>query len=792
MAHGEQPAAGAAFAFRGLDPGQVLAGRFRVVRPLGRGAMGEVYEAEDLELGERVALKTLRPEIAGDPQSLARFKREIALSQRVTHPNVCRIHDLVRQDGPGGDLVFLTMELLPGETLAERIRRDGPLSTAEARPIVRQLVAGLAAAHAEGIVHRDLKSANVMLVPAPEGIRAVITDFGLARTGEAGAVELTRADVMLGTPAYMAPEQVRGEPATPASDVYALGVVMFEMVTGSLPFVAPTALLTAYRRLEQPPPSPRQRMAGLEAVWERVILRCMALEPAARFARVEEVAAALEPPAPVWRRALPPVAVAVLLALAGALAYATWVTRPARLEAARLYGEGMARFASFDAAAAQELFNRAAELDPKSALVRSALAQAWSRTGHQARAEEEARRALALRPRRGEDRRLIEARYYEVMSDWQAAIERYRALWREEPENLFYGLRLAHLQVTVRAIDDAERTLEELRARAPKDPRVDLTAANVARVRGDFDGQRRAAEQAESKGRALDERRLVALALRHKGFAWLRLGRPDLARAALEESRDLNRELGDAYGAAQALSLLGHMAERRGDLAAALSDFQEALEACRQAGNRPCIAQASNDVGALAQRRGQLAVARQAYEEALVIFREANLKEPELEVQSNLAAVLCEQGELGECGGLLDQLLAGYRGLGDRGGEARTQLALGRLHLERGNVASARAALDQAERLFAELGDASGAALAAQQQGAVELAGDRLPEARRLLEQALARQLELDERPRAGRTRLYLARLALAEGGMDAAAAAAQEAAAVFRAALLPAAEAEA
>src|SRR5436309_10292147 len=180
-----------------LLPRQVLAGRFRIVRRIAQGGMGEVWEAEDLEfVGERVAVKTIRPEIARDDWALARFRREIQLGKKVTHPNVCRVFDLFHHfpdagegDGPAEQITFLTMELLPGETLAARIARAGPLPPAAALPLVRQMAAALAAAHSAGVVHGDFKSSNVMvsgLSGDGEEVRAVVTDFGLARGGGPG------------------------------------------------------------------------------------------------------------------------------------------------------------------------------------------------------------------------------------------------------------------------------------------------------------------------------------------------------------------------------------------------------------------------------------------------------------------------------------------------------------------------------------------------------------------------------------------------------------------------------
>ena len=228
-------------------PDQLVAGRYKIVRFIGRGGMGEVYEADDLELRERVALKTVRPQAAFDRGAIERFKREIQLARKVTHPNVCRIFDLGYHQSKAvaghpaqeAEITFLTMELLSGETLAERLKSGGHMTPSEALPLVIQMASGLAAAHAAGIVHRDFKSGNVILTKTKDGpseTRAVVTDFGLARSTETRQSMTASGGEIAGTPAYMSPEQVEGGEVTPATDVYSLGVVMYEMVSGTLPF----------------------------------------------------------------------------------------------------------------------------------------------------------------------------------------------------------------------------------------------------------------------------------------------------------------------------------------------------------------------------------------------------------------------------------------------------------------------------------------------------------------------------------------------------------------------------
>lgn len=290
--------------------GEIVADRYRVTRFLARGGMGEVYRADDLELGVPVALKTIRSEIASDAASLHRFKQEVLLARSVTHPNVCRIFDIGRHRDAARDMVFLTMEFLEGESLSARVRERGRLSPEESLPIVRQLAEALDAAHRAGIVHRDFKGPNVMLVPAKSGERAVITDFGLALPVGAGVSAVTEASPgdrgdpvstamagdprpLVGTPAYMSPEQVRGEPIGPATDLYALGVVVFEMATGVLPFQRATPVETAMARLYEEPPRP-STFAKTDPHWEAVILRLLAPEPEARFPCARDVVRLLE------------------------------------------------------------------------------------------------------------------------------------------------------------------------------------------------------------------------------------------------------------------------------------------------------------------------------------------------------------------------------------------------------------------------------------------------------------------------------------------------------------------
>jgi len=284
-------------------PDDVVAARYKIVRLIGSGGTGEVYEALDTALGVTVALKALKPSVAGSAIQLERFRREIQSARKVTHFNVCRIFDIGIQNGSGRDRFFLTMELLAGPSLADRIEKGDRYTPEEALPIATQIAEGLDAAHAVGIVHRDLKPGNIMLLPPPTGRfaqRAVITDFGIALSEEQSDMRLTESDELIGTPEYMAPEQAEPGPATPATDVYALGLILYEMLSKRRPFeTAGTALATVLVRRREPPRPLHEVLPDVPAAWEAAIHRCLEREPARRFSRAGQLIAALHesPPA---------------------------------------------------------------------------------------------------------------------------------------------------------------------------------------------------------------------------------------------------------------------------------------------------------------------------------------------------------------------------------------------------------------------------------------------------------------------------------------------------------------
>jgi serine/threonine-protein kinase len=269
-----------------ISEGHRIGGRYRLVKRLARGGMAEVWEAEDEVLARAVAVKLLLPHLAADEAFHARFHREALAAARLSHPHIVSIYDTCSTE----DAEAIVMELVRGTTLRELLDTKGALPPARAVAVARQVADALAHAHASGLVHRDVKPGNILL--ADDG-RVLVTDFGIAKAAEE-ATDLTDAGQIVGTAKYLSPEQVQGHPLDGRSDVYALGVVLYEMLCGRPPFTAESSTATALARLTTEPLRPRQIRAGLPRELEDVVLKAMAREPAARYASATALCSALD------------------------------------------------------------------------------------------------------------------------------------------------------------------------------------------------------------------------------------------------------------------------------------------------------------------------------------------------------------------------------------------------------------------------------------------------------------------------------------------------------------------
>jgi eukaryotic-like serine/threonine-protein kinase len=262
-----------------MQPGSLLAERYEIVKMLGQGGMGAVYKALDRELSRTVAIKTIRPELASQPQILERFKQEVALASQITHPNVIRIYDL----GSAGDLRFLSMEYVEGRELHEVMARE-KLAPHEAAEIIRQVCLGLEAAHAKNVIHRDLKPQNVMVDP---GGRIAVMDFGMAHSMESSG--LTRTGMIMGTPDFMSPEQALGQKVDHRSDIFSLGVILFQMLTGKVPFESESMIGTLVARTREQAKAPIEVDPSVPPELSAIVAKCMALDPAGRYESVSDI-----------------------------------------------------------------------------------------------------------------------------------------------------------------------------------------------------------------------------------------------------------------------------------------------------------------------------------------------------------------------------------------------------------------------------------------------------------------------------------------------------------------------
>jgi serine/threonine protein kinase len=586
--------------------GGVVASRFRILRFVGRGGMGEVYEALDSTLRTRVALKTLR---AGSPEAgerLARLKREVVLARQVSHPNVCRMFEFFEQSsGDAEPDAFITMEFLEGETLQARLKRVGPMNKAEGLPLLEQMADGLEAIHAQGIVHRDFKSSNVMLVPSPEGLRAVVTDFGIAHREGVGET-LTGGSVVVGTPAYMAPEVRAGEEATVRSDVYAFGVVACELLAGQLPV--------------------NGMPVGTKGRTRRVLARATALDSERRFPRPASVVEGLKrAPHVTWRVAPWLVVLTLVLGFfAAGPAPKTWLDRlpgriqklgtvtPASGELAALYSQGLALNRALrwvDAVPVlQDVVHRQPNLVPAYLDLVDALdaSGGWQRSRELI--QEAMRRGAQLSPGL---RLAAEARYWNSVGDPERARGLARRLYELEPQNdevVLYYLGLLESGPALELVD----RLRTSHSSVLQDPRLDLAEAIHSVQVSDPTRALEALARAEDKTTGIENRFLhirvsdvrVFLALTKKDF-----GQMQLLLAPIE---DFYRSEGYRFEEAKTIRRKANALWMSGARDDAISAGFRAIDILKQLGPNPELVNTSANLGVLLALNGRTSLSRRA------------------------------------------------------------------------------------------------------------------------------------------------------------------------------------
>jgi tetratricopeptide (TPR) repeat protein/predicted Ser/Thr protein kinase len=270
-----------------LEPGRVLGSRYEILQILGQGGMGAVYKARDQELDRVVALKVIRPELAQYAEVLQRFKQELILARQVTHRNVIRIFDLGEADG----IKFITMEYIEGRDLKSLIREKAKFEPKEAAEIIAQVCRALEAAHMEGVIHRDLKPQNIMV---DEQGKVSVMDFGIARSMEEVGGGMTQTGALMGTIEYMSPEQAKGEKLDARTDLFSLGIIFYETLTGNSPYKADTAMASLYKRLQETPRPPMELSPDVPVVMNNIVLRCLEIDKEKRYASATEILLDLE------------------------------------------------------------------------------------------------------------------------------------------------------------------------------------------------------------------------------------------------------------------------------------------------------------------------------------------------------------------------------------------------------------------------------------------------------------------------------------------------------------------
>jgi tetratricopeptide (TPR) repeat protein len=521
----------------------------------------------------------------------------------------------------------------------------------EALPVVRQIAAALGAAHAAGVVHRDLKSANIVLERSPAGLRAVVNDFGLAWSAEQ---EISSPSLeLVGSPAYMAPEQVRGEAATAATDIYALGVVLYEMVTGDLPFLGTSAFYTAVKRLQELPPSPRDKVAELDPVWEGVILRCLKREPADRFSSADEVVRALggprsgePPPAPPggWvprtpRSAWTGAAACLLFVLAGALALLSPRVRLREAEpmqadqvkgdlrglATALQNISSLRFELDDLAASrrdrQEALRLSQQIGDQEGIAKAldGLANLDRQEGDLAGSQRRYEQALAIYRRL--DRPVQEA----------AMVHEIGRIWalRREPQRA--------LEIFAQAL-----ALCGGPSRCPLEASILNDIGRARWARGELAASRAIFQRSLELSRAAHDNVEEAKAQVGLGYLLIDLGQPKAAQAPFEQALAIYRSRGNRSRETMVISGMGRALAAQGDYEGALRKYEEARAIRLELGERFIAAESLLAIAELALRHNHIAEAARSAREAAQDFRRLGV--PQSEAKATAILALCQQG----------------------------------------------------------------------------------------------------------------------------------------------------
>lgn len=649
-----------------FQPSELVLGRFRIIRPIGKGGMGEVYEAEDLQLGT-IALKTIRHGIASSSDAFERFRQEVQLARRVSGPQVCRIHELYLLPASGRfeATAFLTMEYLDGITLYDKIRRDGSMPWKEALNITLEICEGLRLIHEKGIIHRDLKTGNIMLCKQAGTTRVVVMDFGLARDFGAGAFEKgtssrteepgkTLPQMIMGTPEYMAPEQFEGNPVSPATDIYALGIILYELVTGLHPYAADTPVAAAIRRAKHPlpPSSLRPKVPGQ---CDRVIERCLEYDPEKRFQSAKEVAKALRAgPANIQnlKKDRPWVlwfASAAVLGLVAGSVFFFWQSRQyyrPKPEALRWYDAGVAALREGNNVKATRSLQQAVAQDNHFVMAHARLAEAWANLDFDGNAQREfllvTPKARTLQPL---DRMYLDAIHATITKDSPAEIATYRQILNRLPPyqkaSGYVDLGMAYERA-----GDPAKALEDYQQAAvlDKDSPAPFMRTAVLQSRLHHVPE---AEQAFERTQALLSTEMNQEGLAEldyeRGYAASDIGDLDKARRYLERSLDEAGRIPSIQLQIRVLTQLSSVAVRSDAAPQAAKYAEQAIRLARENQLDAWAATGLVRQASAQSRQGELHEAEDSLQQALQLARQTQQLRAEALANTTLANLMNQE-----------------------------------------------------------------------------------------------------------------------------------------------------
>lgn len=650
-----------------FEPGDLILDRFRILRLIGWGGMGEVYQAEDLELG-LIALKTVRNTIASSPAALERFRREVHLARKVSGPQICRIHELFIVPAIDGHpvTVFLTMEYLEGTTLSSKLNDGGPIPWKQARSIALDVCKGLELIHGEGIIHRDLKSTNIMICQRGASVRTVLMDFGLARpfgfndalpqvASEAGWQEGSVAGAIMGTPEYMAPEQFESSAVSPATDVYALGIVLYELMTGTHPYPAHGPIAAAIGRAHRPRPA-SSLVPSLPRHWDGVIERCLEYEPEKRYQSVREVAKALRPgPANLryihkdwpWATfALFAVAMAALIWASLTFWQSLGYYHPNR-EALRWYAPGVVALRDGTYVKAIRYLQTAIAKDPGFLMAHARLAEAWEDLDFQGNAQREmliassgGHRAPPL------DRMYLSAIQASVLGDYQAAIDRYdriaasAAPSEEAPAHVDLGMAYERA-------GDPQHALAEYARASTLDPDDAASYMHIAVLQArqhHVPDSNSAFQQVETLYRNSSNLEGLAELDYERGYAANRNGELAEAKRLLQKASQEADDIGSVQLKIRTLTQLSSLANGSGANQEAVSDAEQAIQLARDNQLESWAANGFVRLGSAQLVGGHFSEADKSLQDAFSILRQSPQPRTEALANATLASLKNQEG----------------------------------------------------------------------------------------------------------------------------------------------------